>query len=131
MEAHAARALALAQWLEQQPRVSRVYYPGLVSHPQYALAQQQQRLGGGIVSFEVKPRAGQTEQEAAKKKAGDKAKAEADKKAAEPSRAEKKKQMLADAKDKVEVKVKTKEYEEKLMGNSKLLQDPTGKIKPR
>jgi O-succinylhomoserine sulfhydrylase len=65
MEAHAARALAIAQWLEQQPRVARVYYPGLVSHPQYALAKQQQRLGGGIVSFEVKPRLGQTEQEAA------------------------------------------------------------------
>ncbi|MDF0376770.1 O-succinylhomoserine sulfhydrylase [Methylophilus sp. YYY-1] len=65
MEAHAARASALAQWLEQQPGVERVFYPGLSSHPQYALAQQQQRLGGGIVSFEVKPRAGQTGQEAA------------------------------------------------------------------
>ncbi|WP_029149037.1 O-succinylhomoserine sulfhydrylase [Methylophilus sp. 5] len=65
MEAHAVRALALAQWLEQQPGVARVYYPGLPSHPQYALAQQQQRLGGGIVTFEVKPRAGQTAQEAA------------------------------------------------------------------
>jgi hypothetical protein len=73
----------------------------------------------------------QTEAETAKKKAEDKQKAEAEKKAAEPTRAEKKKQMLADAKDKVEVKVKTKEYEEKLMGNSKLLQDPTGKITPR
>lgn len=65
MEAHAQRALAIAQWLEQQPRVARVYYPGLPSHPQYALAQQQQRLGGGIVSFEVKPRIGQNAQEAA------------------------------------------------------------------
>jgi len=65
MEAHAARALALAQWLEQQPGVARVYYPGLPSHPQYELAQKQQRLGGGIVTFEVKPRAGQTAQEAA------------------------------------------------------------------
>ncbi|MFD0930279.1 O-succinylhomoserine sulfhydrylase [Methylophilus glucosoxydans] len=65
MGAHAARASALAQWLEQQPGVERVFYPGLSSHPQYALAQQQQRLGGGIVSFEVKPRAGQTGQEAA------------------------------------------------------------------
>ena len=65
MEAHAARALALAQWLEQQPGVERVYYPGLPSHPQYALAQKQQRLGGGIVTFEVKPKAGQTAQEAA------------------------------------------------------------------
>ena len=42
-----------------------MYYPGLPSHPQYALAQKQQRLGGGIVTFEVKPRSGQTEQEAA------------------------------------------------------------------
>jgi O-succinylhomoserine sulfhydrylase len=65
MEAHAVRALALAQWLEQQPGVARVYYPGLPSHPQYALAQKQQRLGGGIVTFEVKPRAGETAQEAA------------------------------------------------------------------
>lgn len=65
MEAHAARALALAQWLEQRPGVDRVYYPGLPSHPQYALAQKQQRLGGGIVTFEVKPKAGQTAQEAA------------------------------------------------------------------
>lgn len=65
MEAHAARALVLAQWLEQQPGVERVYYPGLPSHPQYDLAQKQQRLGGGIVTFEVKPKAGQTAQEAA------------------------------------------------------------------
>lgn len=65
MEAHAARALALAQWLEQQPGVERVYYPGLPSHPQYALAQKQQRLGGGIVTFEVKPKASQTAQQAA------------------------------------------------------------------
>jgi O-succinylhomoserine sulfhydrylase len=65
MEAHAARALVLAQWLEQQPGVERVYYPGLPSHPQYALAQKQQRLGGGIVTFEVKPKASQTAQQAA------------------------------------------------------------------
>jgi O-succinylhomoserine sulfhydrylase len=65
MEAHAARALALAQWLEQQPGVERVYYPGLPSHPQYALAQKQQRLGGGIVTFEVRPRVGESAQEAA------------------------------------------------------------------
>jgi O-succinylhomoserine sulfhydrylase len=65
MEAHASRALALAIWLEAQPQVSRVYYPGLESHPQYALAQAQQASGGGIVSFDVKPNPGQTEQEAA------------------------------------------------------------------
>ena len=65
MEAHAARALALATWLEKQPQVARVYYPGLESHPQHALAAKQQANGGGIVSFEVKPKAGQTEQQAA------------------------------------------------------------------
>jgi len=65
MEAHSARALALATWLEAQPQVARVYYPGLKSHPQYALATNQQASGGGIVSFEVKPKAGQTEQQAA------------------------------------------------------------------
>ena len=54
MDAHSANALALAQWLEQQPGVSRVYYPGLPSHPQHALALKQQKSGGGIVSFEVK-----------------------------------------------------------------------------
>ena len=58
-----------------------------------------------------------------------KARKEREKVAAEPSPAEKKKQMIEDAKTRVEVKVAAKEYEEKLMGNSKLLQDPTGKIK--
>lgn len=65
MEAHASRALALATWLEAQPQVSRVYYPGLKSHPQYTLAAQQQTNGGGIVTFGVKPKTEQTEQEAA------------------------------------------------------------------
>ena len=65
MEAHAKNALALAAWLEAQPQVARVYYPALKSHPQHALAMQQQSNGGGIVSFEVKPKAGQTAQEAA------------------------------------------------------------------
>jgi O-succinylhomoserine sulfhydrylase len=65
MEAHASRALALATWLEAQPQVARVFYPGLTSHPQHALAMKQQVSGGGIVSFEVKPKAGQTSQEAA------------------------------------------------------------------
>jgi len=54
MDAHSANALQLAQWLEQQPNVARVYYPGLPSHPQHALAMQQQKTGGGIVAFEVK-----------------------------------------------------------------------------
>jgi len=54
MDAHCANALQLAHWLEQQPNVTRVFYPGLPSHPQYALAKKQQKAGGGVVSFEVK-----------------------------------------------------------------------------
>ena len=65
MEAHSSKALALATWLEAQPQVTRVDYPGLASHPQHALAMQQQLSGGGIVSFEVKAKAGQSQQEAA------------------------------------------------------------------
>jgi O-succinylhomoserine sulfhydrylase len=65
MEAHAKNALALATWLESQPGVARVFYPGLKSHPQHALAMKQQTSGGGIVTFEVQPKAGQTAQEAA------------------------------------------------------------------
>ncbi|MEW5788020.1 MAG: O-succinylhomoserine sulfhydrylase [Pseudomonadota bacterium] len=53
MRAHSENALALASWLEQQPGVSRVLYPGLPSHPQHALAMAQQKSGGGIVAFEV------------------------------------------------------------------------------
>jgi len=54
MEAHSKNALALAQWLEAQPQVARVWYPGLPSHPQHALAMAQQKTGGGIVAFELK-----------------------------------------------------------------------------
>ena len=54
MEAHSRNAMDLALWLEQQPMVERVYYPGLPSHPQYELAKHQQKAGGGIVSFELK-----------------------------------------------------------------------------
>jgi len=54
MQAHSAAAAELAEWLESHPAVSRVYYPGLKSHPQYQLAQRQQRAPGGIVGFEVK-----------------------------------------------------------------------------
>lgn len=54
MRAHSENAAGLAAWLAQQPAVARVHYPGLESHPQYALAQQQQRLAGGILSFELK-----------------------------------------------------------------------------
>jgi O-succinylhomoserine sulfhydrylase len=54
MDAHAANAVQLARWLENQQAVERVYYPGLASHPQHALASRQQRNGGGIVSFDVR-----------------------------------------------------------------------------
>jgi O-succinylhomoserine sulfhydrylase len=54
MEAHSRNALALAQWLEAQPQVARVLYPGLPSHPQHTLAMAQQKTGGGIVAFELK-----------------------------------------------------------------------------
>ncbi|HEX5364801.1 MAG TPA: O-succinylhomoserine sulfhydrylase [Gallionella sp.] len=53
MDAHSAGALELATWLEAQPNVARVFYPGLPSHPQHELAMRQQKTGGGIVSFEV------------------------------------------------------------------------------
>ena len=54
MQAHSASALELALWLEQQPEVERVYYPGLESHPQHELAKQQQSGFGGLLSFELK-----------------------------------------------------------------------------
>jgi O-succinylhomoserine sulfhydrylase len=53
MEAQSASALELARWLEAQPGVASVYYPGLASHPQHALAMQQQKSGGAILSFDV------------------------------------------------------------------------------
>ncbi|MBS0318264.1 MAG: aminotransferase class I/II-fold pyridoxal phosphate-dependent enzyme [Proteobacteria bacterium] len=49
-----ANALALAQWLEQQPQVERVYYPGLESHPQHALARRQMRGFGAVIAFAVR-----------------------------------------------------------------------------
>jgi O-succinylhomoserine sulfhydrylase len=59
MEAQSARCLQMATWLEAHPAVGRVYYPGLPSHPQHALAMRQQNasgtgLGGAVLSFEVK-----------------------------------------------------------------------------
>jgi O-succinylhomoserine sulfhydrylase len=54
MRAQSAAALELAKWLEAHKSVHRVYYPGLESHPQHALAKRQQRAGGAVVSFEVK-----------------------------------------------------------------------------
>ncbi|MFM1855379.1 MAG: hypothetical protein RLZ83_688 [Pseudomonadota bacterium] len=55
MQAQSARSLALAQWLESHPAVERVLYPGLVSHPQHALAmRQQQGQGGAVLTFVVR-----------------------------------------------------------------------------
>lgn len=55
MRAHSAAAQTLAEWLEAQPAVERVYYPGLPSHPQHELARRQQPGGfGGLLSFDVK-----------------------------------------------------------------------------
>jgi len=55
MQAQSARALQLAQWLQDHPAVVRVHYPGLASHPQHALAMAQQSgSGGAVLSFEVK-----------------------------------------------------------------------------
>ena len=55
MKAQSEQTMALAQWLEAQPHVARVFYPGLKSHPQHALAMAQQSgMGGAVLSFEVK-----------------------------------------------------------------------------
>ena len=54
VKAESAAALELATWLEAHPKVSRVYYPGLKSHPQHALAMRQQNgLGGAVLSLDV------------------------------------------------------------------------------
>lgn len=53
MDAQSAAALELARWLETQPGVRRVHYPGLSSHPQHELAMRQQKSGGAILSFEL------------------------------------------------------------------------------
>lgn len=54
MDRHCANALELATFLESHDQVERVWYPFLPSHPQHELAKRQMRLGGGLVSFEVK-----------------------------------------------------------------------------
>jgi O-succinylhomoserine sulfhydrylase len=54
VRAQSAAALELARWLEGEPAVARVFYPGLESHPQHALAARQQKAGGAVLSFEVK-----------------------------------------------------------------------------
>ncbi|HEX2011732.1 MAG TPA: PLP-dependent aspartate aminotransferase family protein [Roseateles sp.] len=51
MQRHNESAQQIAEWLERQAKVRRVHYPGLVTHPQYALARQQQRGGGGMISI--------------------------------------------------------------------------------
>ena len=54
MKAQSESTLAIARWLEQQPVVERVNYPGLESHPQHALAMRQQSAGGAVLSFVLK-----------------------------------------------------------------------------
>ena len=54
MQRHCENALAIAQWLERHPKIEKVFYPGLPSHPQHALAKRQMAAGGGMVSAIVK-----------------------------------------------------------------------------
>lgn len=54
MDRHCQNALAVARWLEAHPKVARVFYPWLPSHPQHAIAKKQMRAGGGMVSVELK-----------------------------------------------------------------------------
>ncbi|KMN33876.1 cystathionine beta-lyase [Chromobacterium sp. LK1] len=60
IERHNSNALAVARWLESQPQVERVLYPGLTSHPQHELARSQMRGYGGVVSFYLKGDAEET-----------------------------------------------------------------------
>jgi cystathionine beta-lyase len=60
MQRHTENAQELAHWLAQHPKVDHVYYPGLPSHPQYALAQRQMTLAGGMMSFTLKGDLAQT-----------------------------------------------------------------------
>lgn len=54
MKAHCESAQALAEWLDEQPKVEKVFYSGLKDHPQHALAKRQQSGFGGVLSFKVK-----------------------------------------------------------------------------
>ena len=54
LERHCENALKVAEFLENHPQVNKVKYPFLKSHPQYAIAQKQMKLGGNIVAFEIK-----------------------------------------------------------------------------
>ena len=66
VKAQSAAALELARWLQQQPAVARVYYPGLPSHPQHALAMRQQGgLGGPVIAFDVAGEGGAQQRERA------------------------------------------------------------------
>lgn len=65
MDAHSRNALELAQWLETQPGIDAVFYAGLESHPQHALAKKQQRGFGGVMAFRVKGGASLAGKEAA------------------------------------------------------------------
>ncbi|MED7818382.1 MULTISPECIES: trans-sulfuration enzyme family protein [unclassified Francisella] len=53
MEKHCDNAMKIANWLEQHPKVAKIYYPGLESHPQHELAKRQMRNFGGMISFEI------------------------------------------------------------------------------
>ena len=53
MARHCGSALSIATWLERHPKVQRVFYPGLASHPQHALAKRQMRAFGGMISMEL------------------------------------------------------------------------------
>jgi cystathionine gamma-lyase len=55
MERHVENAKRVAAWMERQPPIEKVIYPGLPSHPQYALAERQLRGPGGMISFVLKP----------------------------------------------------------------------------
>jgi O-succinylhomoserine sulfhydrylase len=54
MHKHSENATGLARWLQEQPNVEKVFYPGLEGHPQFEIAKKQQSMAGGILSFEVK-----------------------------------------------------------------------------
>jgi O-succinylhomoserine sulfhydrylase len=64
LQAQSASALQLARHLEAHPAVARVYYPGLESHPQYALSLRQQRAAGAVLSFELRGPAGELRERA-------------------------------------------------------------------
>ena len=54
VERHCANAAKIAEFLESHPKIARIYYPGLKSHPQYAVAKRQMANGGPLIAFEVK-----------------------------------------------------------------------------